>query len=76
MALSAQWVVPLVLGLLGLVLAIDIAVFRGANRMSAHIDESRMLITEKVFGFLLAAIAVQLMLDGLQSVGAIQLSAH
>lgn len=76
MALSAQWVVPLVFGLLGLVLAIDIAVFRGANRMSAHIDESRMLITEKVFGFLLAAIAVQLMLDGLQSVGAIQLSAH
>lgn len=66
----------LVVGLLGVVGAIDVAVFRGANRMSDHIDESRMLITEKVFGFLLAAIAVQLVLDGLQSVGAIQLSIH
>jgi small neutral amino acid transporter SnatA (MarC family) len=47
-----------------------------ANRVSEHLDESRMLVTEKIFGFLLAALAVQLMLDGLQSVGVIQLSAH
>lgn len=39
----------LVVGLLGVVGAIDVAVFRGANRMSDHIDESRMLITKKVF---------------------------
>jgi hypothetical protein len=30
-----------------------------------------MLVTEKVFGFLIAAIAVQLVLDGLVSVGVI-----
>jgi small neutral amino acid transporter SnatA (MarC family) len=64
------------LGLLGLVLALDVAVFRWANRVSDHLDESRMLVTEKVFGFLLAALAVQLVLDGLQSVGIIHLSGH
>ena len=34
-------------------------------------DESRMLVTEKVFGFLIAAIAVQLVLDGLSQAGVI-----
>ncbi len=33
-----------------------------------------MLVTEKLLGFLLAALAVQLLLDGLQSVGVIHLS--
>jgi small neutral amino acid transporter SnatA (MarC family) len=35
-----------------------------------------MLITEKVFGFLLAALAVQLMLNGLDAVGVIHLTGH
>jgi small neutral amino acid transporter SnatA (MarC family) len=35
-----------------------------------------MLVTEKVSGFLLAALAVQLMLDGLHSFGVIHLSGH
>ena len=69
-------VFAMVLGLLALVLALDVAVFRGANRVSDHLDESRMLVTEKIFGFLLAALAVQLMLDGLDSVGIIHLSGH
>jgi small neutral amino acid transporter SnatA (MarC family) len=54
-----------------LVLLIDMAVFRGANRVSATLDESRMLVTERVFGFLIAAIAVQLVLDGLADAGVI-----
>ncbi|HEY2297214.1 MAG TPA: MarC family protein [Jatrophihabitans sp.] len=58
-------------GILAFVLLLDIAVFRWANRVSANLDESRMLVTEKVFGFLIAAIAVQLILDGLASVGVI-----
>jgi small neutral amino acid transporter SnatA (MarC family) len=69
-------VVAVVLGLLAVVLALDVAVFRLANRLSDHLDESRMLVTEKIFGFLLAALAVQLMLDGLHSVGVIHLAAH
>ena len=39
--------------------------------MSEKLDENRMLVTEKVFGFLIAAIAVQLVLDGLVQVGII-----
>lgn len=35
-----------------------------------------MLVTEKAFGVLLAALAVQLVLDGLDSVGVIHLAAH
>ena len=46
------------------------------DRVSDHLDESRMLVTEKIFGFLLAALAVQLMLDGLHSVGVIHLAGH
>jgi small neutral amino acid transporter SnatA (MarC family) len=53
-----------------------VAVFRWANRVSAKLDESRMLVTEKVFGFLIAAIGVQLVLDGLASVGVIAPVAH
>jgi MarC family membrane protein len=69
-------VFAMVLGLLAAVLILDVAVFRWANRVSDHLDESRMLVTEKIFGVLLAALAVQLMLDGLESVGVIHLSGH
>ena len=69
-------VFAMVLGVLALVLALDVAVFRLANRASDHLDESRMLVTEKIFGILLAALAVQLVLDGLDSVGVIHLTGH
>jgi len=69
-------VFALLVVLLGVMLALDNAVFRFANRVSDHLDESRLLVTEKIFGFLLAALAVQLMLDGLHSVGVVHLSSH
>ncbi len=59
-----------------LVLAIDIAVFHWAKQASEHMDQSRMLIIEKVFGFLLAALAVQLVLQGLSGLGIIHLIGH
>jgi small neutral amino acid transporter SnatA (MarC family) len=59
------------LGILAFVLLLDVAVFRWANRVSGKLDENRMLVTEKVFGFLIAAIAVQLALDGLAMAGVI-----
>ena len=59
------------IGILAFVLLIDVAVFRWANKVSGKLDENRMLVTEKVFGFLIAAIAVQLILDGLASAGVI-----
>jgi MarC family membrane protein len=65
-----------VIGTLAVVIALDVVVFRWANRVSEHLDPSRMLVTEKVFGFLLAALAVQLALNGLSDVGVIHLAPH
>jgi MarC family membrane protein len=65
-----------VIALLAVVIALDVVVFRLANRISDHLDESRMLVTEKVFGFLLSALAVQLILNGLDDVGVIHLTGH
>jgi small neutral amino acid transporter SnatA (MarC family) len=65
-----------VIGLLVLVIVIDAVVFRWANGVSGHLDEGRMLITEKVFGFLLAAVGIQLVLDGLSDAGVIHLTVH
>jgi small neutral amino acid transporter SnatA (MarC family) len=38
-------------GMLCFVLVLDVAVFRWADAVSAKLDENRMLVTEKVFGF-------------------------
>jgi len=65
-----------VAGLLIAILALDVVVFRWAVQVSSHLDPSRMLVTEKIFGFLLAALAVQLMLNGLSDVGVIHLTGH
>ena len=73
---SSVAVVAVVVGVLIVILALDVAVFRWAVRVSKHLDASRMLITEKVFGFLLAALAVQLALNGLSDVGVIHLTGH
>ena len=54
--------------LIGLVLLmgiIDMLVFGNIGKLSKHLDPSRMVVTEVVFGVLLAALAVQLVLDGL-----------
>ena len=55
-------------GVLVVVLALDVAVFRRAVQVSNKLDASPMLVTAKVFGFLLAALAVQLVLNGLSDV--------
>ena len=69
-------VFAIVVGALAVVIAIDVAVFRWANKVSKHLDQNRMLLTEKVFGFLLAALAVQLALGGLSDLGVIHLAQH
>ncbi len=69
-------VFAVVLGILILVLALNVVVFRWAVQVSSHLDASRMLVTEKVFGFLLAALGVQLALSGLADLGVIHLTGH
>jgi multiple antibiotic resistance protein len=56
--------------------SLDVVVFRWAAAVSSKLDASRMLVTEKVFGFLLAALGVQLVLNGLADVGVIHLTGH
>jgi small neutral amino acid transporter SnatA (MarC family) len=73
---SSVSVVAVFVGVLIVILALDVVVFRWAVQVSSHLDPSRMLVTEKVFGFLLAALAVQLALNGLSDVGVIHLTSH
>ena len=73
---STLAVFAVTVGILIVILALDVVVFRWAVQVSNHLDASRMLVTEKVFGFLLAALAVQLALDGLSDVGVIHLTGH
>ena len=69
-------VAAVTVAILIVILAIDVVVFRWAAHVSNHLDPSRMLVTEKIFGFLLAALAVQLVLNGLSDVGVIHLTGH
>ena len=62
------------LGILAIVLLIDAVVFHWANRV--RFSEDRMLVTEKIFAFLIAAIAVQLVFNGLASLGVIMVVPH
>jgi multiple antibiotic resistance protein len=43
------------------------------DKLSRHLDPSRLAVTEAVFGVLLAALAVQLMLEGLHDLGIISI---
>jgi len=56
------------------VLTFDVIIFRWAVQLSSKLDASRMLVTETVSGFLLAALGVQLVLSGLADVGVIHLT--
>jgi MarC family membrane protein len=55
---------------------IDMLVFGNIGKLSKHLDPSRMVVTEVVFGVLLAALAVQLVLNGLADLGIIPAIAH
>jgi multiple antibiotic resistance protein len=69
-------VVAVVVVTLVAVLALDVVVFRRATRVGEGLVENRLLVTEMVFGFLLAALAVQLALNGLADLGVIQMAGH
>jgi multiple antibiotic resistance protein len=63
-------------GIVLLVGLIDFAVFRNMDKLAKHLDPSRLAITEAVFGVLLAALAVQLMVDGMAVLGIIDIVPH
>jgi multiple antibiotic resistance protein len=78
MAISAEagsvTVFAVEIAVLAVVLALDVFVFRWADRAGQMLNEDRMLVIEKVFGFVIAAVAVQLVVDGLHSLGVVTLA--
>ncbi len=69
-----SWVMLAILvGLVLLMGAFDWLIFRNLDSLAEHLDPSRMAVTEAVFGVLLAALAVQLMLEGLAGLGIISM---
>jgi len=52
---------------------IDMLVFTNLEKLSKHLDPYRLAVTEAVFGVLLAALAVQMMLEGLHELGVISM---
>jgi len=69
--------VVILIGLILLVGALDWLIFSNMDKLAKHLDPSRLAVTEAVFGVLLAALAVQLMLDGLADLGILtMIAAH
>jgi len=66
----------LVLGFVALVGAFDYAVFANVDKLSKSLNPISLTISEVVFGILLVAIAVQLMVFGLGSLGIIAATKH
>jgi small neutral amino acid transporter SnatA (MarC family) len=67
--------VVILIALILIVGALDWLIFRNMDKLAKHLDPSRLAVTEAVFGVLLAALAVQLMLDGLADLGILAMAA-
>jgi multiple antibiotic resistance protein len=57
-----------------LVAAIDFGIFLVSHRLDKHLTHERILVLEKLLGILLAALAVQMVLNGLAELGVITMS--
>jgi small neutral amino acid transporter SnatA (MarC family) len=67
--------VALVLGLVLLVGALDYLIFANIDKFSKRLNPTSLVISEVVFGVLLTAVAVQLAVSGLTSLGIIAATA-
>ena len=73
----SDWLMMGILVVLVLLMgAFDWFLFRNLDNFAKHLDKSRLAVTEAVFGVLLAALAVELVLLGLADLGVIDLLAH
>ena len=63
--------VGLVLGLVLLVGALDYVIFANIDKLAKRLNPTGLVISEVVFGILLTAVAVQLAVSGLGSLGII-----
>ena len=67
--------IALVVGLVLLVGAFDHLVFTNIDRLSKRMNPASLVVSEVVFGILLTAVAVQLVVFGLQALGIIEAAA-
>jgi small neutral amino acid transporter SnatA (MarC family) len=75
-ALDSWLMLGIMVILVLLVAALDWLIFSNLDRFAKHLDKSRLAVTEAVFGVLLAALAVELVLTGLARLGIIDLVVH
>jgi multiple antibiotic resistance protein len=75
-ALESWLMLGILVVLVLLVAALDWLIFSHLDRIAQHLDKSRLAVTEAVFGVLLAALAVELVLKGLADLGIIALGGH
>jgi multiple antibiotic resistance protein len=75
-ALDSWLMLGIMVILVLLVAALDWLIFSNLDRIAKHLDKSRLAVTEAVFGVLLAALAVELVLTGLAHLGIIDLVVH
>jgi len=68
--------IGLVLGLVLLVGAFDYLIFANIDKLSTRMNPVTLIISEVVFGILLTAVAVQLMVFGLGSLGIVTVPGH
>ncbi len=69
-----SWIMYALLVVLVLVVgALNLLVFTNIDKLAKQLDPARLAVTEAVFGVLLAALAVQMMVDGLADLGIISM---
>ena len=56
--------------------AIDFGVFLISHRLYKNVSAERIMVTEKLLGIFLAALAVQLMVNGLEELHIISVAVH
>jgi multiple antibiotic resistance protein len=61
----------ILVGLVLLVGAFDWLIFQNMDKLAKHLDPSRLAVTEAIFGEMLAALTVQLMVDDMAELGII-----
>jgi multiple antibiotic resistance protein len=59
-----------------LVGVLNMLIFANIDKLAKHLDPARLAVTEAVFGILLAALAVQMMVNGLAELGIIDMVAR
>lgn len=76
-ATSGSFTMDILLIVLVLIMAlIDWFVFSNLGSLMKHLDKSRLAVTEAIFGVLLSALAIELVLRGMAALGIIETVAH